>query len=243
MVPTQVRIERKVGGEFAREEQLHDVGVVVVGFVAVVEAVARLVEVFSGGVVSASVFFVFHLLGGNPLPRDAGMLHAPHVAQTEQLPAGIVREGGMEVGMVYAAVADIAVAQHARVAHVERESAPQNTRSGGQRGRKGVVATHRRSCFAISFGVSAQRLQRNARPESGAPVGGGTHAALHLNALQRRRQIGQVHPIHLLAFGVVERHAVQRYVDAGGVCPADTHRRVAHTRTVFGKGNQRRNAL
>ena len=83
----------------------------------------------------------------------------------------------------------------------------------------------------LSFAGRRSRLQRYRSAKSTGSHGGSTHAALDLHAGQGRRQIRGVDPKHAVRFRIVQRHAVERYVDPCLVRPAQTKVGVAHARS------------
>ncbi len=241
VIVTQVGVDGKRIVEPAGVLQLRDVGIVIVRFVIVITPSSRFILIFAGGIVPAPVFFYLGRI--DPFPSDARALLSLDVAQANQLIIGVMRQGSEQVVMVDKAVADISLAGVARKAGVERKSVFQDSRAGRDARCKRVVAARRCGSFAVSFGAGADSFQRNAGAESTRPVCGGSDSALYLNALQRARQVGQIDPKNILAFGIIQRHAVQRDVDAAGIDPPDAHVAVSRSRTVFTVRNERRNVL
>ena len=79
--------------------------------------------------------------------------------------------------------------------------------------------------------------------ESARAIGRSAGAALELERPDGRCQVGRVVPIDRMGFGVVHRHAVHGYVDAGGIRSAHPHRGAADARSRFGSRNHRRHGL
>lgn len=73
------------------------------------------------------------------------------------------------------------------------------------------------------------RLHGDGGTEGGGSVGRCPGSPLYLYVIDGRCEIGHVGPENGVRLGVVNRYAVDRDVDAVGVCAADTEARIADT--------------
>ena len=75
--------------------------------------------------------------------------------------------------------------------------------------------------LAIGLAASIECLHIDGRSESGTTACRGSHTTLNLKILGHTSEIGDIVPEHFLAFGVVERDAVDVDIDAASIHATD----------------------
>ncbi len=96
---------------------------------------------------------------------------------------------------------------------------------------EGVVHTSVERYIDMAVGVLTG-LHVKAGAERRHAVGGGAHAALHINRTDGRCEVGHIYPEHRLTLRVIERHVVDGHVDARVIRAADAEVGVTHAQTV-----------
>ena len=166
------------------------------------------------------------------------MLDPFQVAQPQQLFVAVVRQHGIEVGVVHRAVTHIPFPQYPRIAGIERETILPYSRAGSNTRGISAVAAHRCGGFTVSLCAGAATPQRDAGTKSARAVGRCTHTPLYLDALQCVGEVGKIDPVDLLALGVVQRHPVEGDIDACGIGAADSEKGVAHPQAILREGDK-----
>ena len=101
----------------------------------------------------------------------------------------------------------------------------------------GVVGAKAEVVGGVRQGVEFGGLEVDAGAEGCGAVGGCADAALDLDVVNGRSEVGHVNPKDALGFGVVEGDAVDGYVDAGQVAAADAEAGVAYAVACVGAGD------
>ncbi len=58
-------------------------------------------------------------------------------------------------------------------------------------------------------------------------IGGGPHSTLHLDVVHRSGNIGEIHPVHRMGFGIIEGDSVDGHIDPVGIRSPDPHGGIA----------------
>ena len=232
----QRQADAGVGAQSVRAAQVIVLLAVVVGLVVVVEPAV-------GVVLAARV--VGAVAGGDAVrrhivPRLVGALVAAESKQAHH--GGPAIEGARRVVRRHVGLGavDVSAAANQRIASVEHEMVAQQARVASERGLEGVERAARRLDFEVGRHARTLRLQADGGAESPRAVGRRAHAALDLHLLERRCEVGHVDPKDALRFGVVERHPVDRDVDAVVARAAHAERCVADTRACVRRHDDRR---
>ena len=216
------------------------VGVIVV--VVDVRAVGQYVRTVGGyvlavGVVAASV--ELHLLFRGARVGEVGPGLAAEREELDHRVAAVVgslQHVGFQVG---GAAVHVAVRADVRQARVDHPMAAHEARTDVDRLLVGVVRAVRERGVAAELGAERRRGHVDRTAESARAVGRGAGAALHLHVAHGRNEVRRVVEVGRMRVGVVQRYAVGRNVQAGGVRAAHAHRGGTHAHARFGGGDHR----
>ena len=98
---------------------------------------------------------------------------------------------------------------------------------GSERSKRTSIQGIRRSTQAVGGHV-------HTRAKSSRTIGGGAHTALELNVIDRRHQVGRVHPVEGVRLRVVEGNAVVGHIDTLSHGATHAHAGVANASAGIG---------
>ena len=231
--------------ETVRHEQLVVQLEVVVRLIVVVgnlRTVGQRKTTFGRGILAAIVVATTikcHILLRHTVVGEVGLgLTTKREEFHDRIPVvvGSLHQIGAELGR---GAINIAIRADVRQTSIQRPMATHQTR----RNRYGlllrVVGTIRERGVTAKLGRERSRRHRNSSAKGTRTVGRNTRTTLHLHRSDGRNQVGCVVPIHRVGIGVIHRYAVDRHIQARGICTAQAHRSTADTDTRLVRGNHR----